>query len=112
MMEQLNGFMVFWIDIEDIGSHCEFFDSTEYADAMGEAMRLMTQLRKEPQNQFVTMVSQNPNSVGKPGVDSIENGKTPDGHAYTWSKAGRAGKTRGSRLAPEIKTVEPTWIEP
>jgi hypothetical protein len=32
--------------------------------------------------------------VGKPGVAAVEDGKTPDGHAYEWSKAGRAGKTR------------------
>lgn len=35
---------------------------------------------------FVTMVSENPDSVGKPGVDSIVDGKTPDGHVYDWKK--------------------------
>jgi hypothetical protein len=40
---------------------------------------------------FVTMVADNPNHVGKPGVASVENGKTPDGNDYDWSKAGRAG---------------------
>ena len=43
---------------------------------------------------FVTMVSENPNSVGRPGVDSVVDGKTPDGVAYTWNKASRIGKTR------------------
>jgi hypothetical protein len=32
--------------------------------------------------------------VGKPGVDAVVDGKTPDGHDYEWSKAGRAGKPR------------------
>ena len=32
--------------------------------------------------------------VGKPGVAAVEDGKTPDGQAYEWSKAGRAGKPR------------------
>lgn len=43
---------------------------------------------------FVTMVAEDPQQVGRPGVDAVENGKTPDGHAYEWSKAGRAGKPR------------------
>lgn len=43
---------------------------------------------------FVTMVSENPQQVGKPGVDAIVDGKTPDGHDYDWSKAGRAGKPK------------------
>jgi hypothetical protein len=43
---------------------------------------------------FVTMVAEDPNQVGKPGVDAVVNGKTPDGQIYEWSKAGRAGKPR------------------
>jgi hypothetical protein len=43
---------------------------------------------------FVTMVSEDPRQVGKPGVDAVVDGKTPDGHDYEWSKAGRAGKPR------------------
>ena len=43
---------------------------------------------------FVTMVAEDPNHVGKPGVDAVVDGKTPDGQAYEWSKAGRAGAPR------------------
>ena len=43
---------------------------------------------------FVTMVSEDPQHVGKPGVDAVVDGKTPDGQDYEWSKAGRAGKPR------------------
>lgn len=35
---------------------------------------------------FVTMVSENPNSIGKPGVDSIKDGKCLDGQEYDWKK--------------------------
>jgi hypothetical protein len=35
---------------------------------------------------FVTMVSENPDSVGKSGVDEIVNGKLPDGTNYEWKK--------------------------
>jgi hypothetical protein len=40
------------------------------------------------------MVAEDPSQVGKPGVDAVVDGKTPDGHDYEWSKAGRAGKSR------------------
>ena len=33
---------------------------------------------------FVTMVSEDPNSVGKPGVDSVIDGVLPDGNIYEW----------------------------
>ena len=33
---------------------------------------------------FVTMVSEDPNSVGKPGVDSVVDGVLPDGNIYEW----------------------------
>ena len=45
---------------------------------------------------FVTMVSENPQHAGKPGVDTVVDGKTPDGEDYDWSKAGRAGRPRKS----------------
>lgn len=32
--------------------------------------------------------------AGKFGVDSVENGKTPDGIAYTWNKASRIGRVK------------------
>jgi hypothetical protein len=45
---------------------------------------------------FVTMVAEDPQHIGKPGVDAVVDGKTPDGEDYEWSKAGRAGKPRKS----------------
>ena len=50
--------------------------------------------RREAGHSFVTMVAEDPRQVGKPGVDSVVDGKTPDGHDYEWSKTGRAGKPR------------------
>lgn len=35
---------------------------------------------------YVAMVSENPNQVGKMGVDSVEDGKLPNGEDYTWKK--------------------------
>jgi hypothetical protein len=33
---------------------------------------------------YVAMASENPNQVGKMGVDSVEDGHLPSGEAYTW----------------------------
>ena len=63
------------------------------ADTLSEALQYTEGFRKLGMT-FVTMVSENPNSVGKPGVDSVVDGKTPDGVAYTWNKASRIGQTK------------------
>jgi hypothetical protein len=52
---------------------------------------------------FVTMVAEDPSHIGKPGVDAVVDGKTPDGHDYEWSKAGRAGKSRKHDKVPVAK---------
>lgn len=67
---------------------------------LNEALALAERFRREGFT-FVTMVSENSEHVGKPGVDSIVDGKTPDGHAYDWNKADRIGKMkRSERNAP------------
>jgi hypothetical protein len=33
---------------------------------------------------YVAMVGENPNQVGRMGVDAVEDGKLPSGEAYTW----------------------------
>jgi hypothetical protein len=35
--------------------------------------------------------------AGKFGVDSVENGKTPDGIQYTWNKESRIGRMKKER---------------
>lgn len=52
---------------------------------------------------FVTMVAEDPQHVGKPGVDSVVDGKTPDGEDYEWSKSGRAGKPRRNDKVVVVK---------
>lgn len=76
----VTGYMVFWVD--NIGPHSEYFGDNE----MTEALAFTNSLRQNNENQFVTFASQNANSIGKPGVDSVVDGKLPDGSAYTWMK--------------------------
>jgi hypothetical protein len=62
-------------------------------DSLSEALRYTEGFRKLGMT-FVTMVAEDPNQVGRPGVDSIVDGKCPDGVVYDWNKASRIGATR------------------
>jgi hypothetical protein len=46
---------------------------------------------------FVSITGSEFEIVGMFGVDSVENGKTPDGVAYTWNKASRIGGSKRKR---------------
>jgi len=45
-------------------------------------------------NVFVVIKGNGLEVAGKFGVDSVENGVTPDGIAYTWNKASRIGRVK------------------
>ena len=62
-------------------------------DALGPAMARVESLRREG-FMHVSLSTDFAHHVGKPGVAAVEAGRTPDGQAYEWSKAGRAGKPR------------------
>ena len=71
-------FKVYWTD--------------QYGTVFGHEIPDMTVALKTAQAlrgdgyRFVTMVSENPDSVGKAGVDSVEDGVLPNGDAYGWKK--------------------------
>ena len=56
-----------------------------YTNTLTGALSI-TEEKRQAGYTFVTMVSEDPNSVGRPGVDSIEDGVLPDGTDYTWKK--------------------------
>ena len=60
------------------GSAC----SEDYLE-MVEALTRANQLRNIGRA-YVAMVGENPNQVGKMGVDSVEDGRLPGGESYTW----------------------------
>jgi hypothetical protein len=67
--------------------------TNEYGDARSydeedlvEALRMCEVLRKQQRYSFITMVSENPDSIGKAGVDSVTDGRLPDGSTYEWMK--------------------------
>lgn len=48
-------------------------------------------------DEFVTITGNGFEIVGKFGVDSVRDGKCPDGVAYDWNKAGRIGRVKKER---------------
>lgn len=79
-------FKIYWTD-----SQHEACSQNE--ELLTKALEIVKE-KRDAGHSFVTMVAEDPRQVGKPGVDAIVDGKTPDGHDYEWSKAGRAGKPR------------------
>ena len=69
-------YKVYWT-AEDGSARSE--DYAEMVAALTEANRLRNIGRS-----YVAMASENPNQVGRMGVDSVEDGHLPSGEAYTW----------------------------
>jgi len=59
---------------------------------LAEAMNVAKSL-----NEFVTIKGTDFEIVGMFGVDSIKDGKCPDGIAYDWNKARRIGRVKKER---------------
>ncbi len=49
-------------------------------------------------NEFVAIVGDGFEIVGMFGVDSVKDGKTPDGGVYDWNKASRIGRVKKERV--------------
>ena len=49
-------------------------------------------------NVFVTIKGDDFEICGMFGVDSVSDGKCPDGVAYDWNKASRIGRTKRERV--------------
>ena len=49
-------------------------------------------------NEFVSIVGDGFEVCGMFGVDSVIDGKTPDGVAYDWNKASRIGRVKKERV--------------
>lgn len=85
------GIVVYWLDRQgdaDVAA-CERFGSAELTQALACAEQ-----RRRQGHRHVSISTELDESVGAPGVAAVEAGRTPDGEAYEWSKAGRAGKPR------------------
>ena len=86
------GIVVYWLEMGEDGvaqPGCQDFGSHELMAALAcaETMRKLG-------HPHVCISTESQDHVGRAGVAAVEAGKTPDGEAYEWSKAGRAGKPR------------------
>jgi len=63
----------------------ETFKVLTLAEAMNVAKHM---------NEFVTIRGADFEVCGLFGVDTVRDGKTPDGVVYTWNKASRIGRTK------------------
>ena len=79
-------FKIYWTD-DNHQAHVQ--EAAELVQALQ-----ITKDKRDAGYSFVTMASENTQHVGKQGVDTVVDGKSPDGQAYDWSKAGRAGSPR------------------
>jgi hypothetical protein len=68
-------------------------DITETFDTLDLAMNYAKTLDK-----FVTISGDSFEVVGRFGVDSVADGKCPDGVAYDWNKASRIGRVKKERV--------------
>jgi hypothetical protein len=59
---------------------------------LAEAMNIAKHM-----NEFVTIKGTDFEIVGMFGVDTVANGKCPDGVAYDWNKASRIGRVKKER---------------
>lgn len=85
--------VVYWLepatDGQAVDARCQLFADDELKAALD-----WVESRRRAGMAHVSLSTDFSHHVGKPGVAAVEDGKTPDGQAYEWSKAGRAGKPR------------------
>ena len=77
-------FKVYWTVLETNEAYSRDFDNLSDSLKECEALRQAGRV-------FVTMVSENPNHVGKTGVSAVKDGILPDGSKYDWTKKDRVG---------------------
>ena len=83
---QKTEFKIYWTDLNQV-------TQSSVVSTLSSMLSITETLRKEG-NTFIASSCANVEHIGKSGVDSIVDGKTPQGDDYTWSKAGRAGKPK------------------
>lgn len=86
-------YKIYWTNPDSNDAYSGDFDN------LNDALKECEMLRQKGRT-FVTIVSENPNQVGKPGAVGIEDGWMPDGTLYEWSKNDRVGAAFKSKLPP------------
>lgn len=72
-------FMVYWTQNDTGAAQNKQFESSQMTEALKYTEELRKKQREDGSVSFVTFASENPNSVGKPGVADV-------GADYNWTK--------------------------
>lgn len=75
--------VVFWIEQTPDGEQSRHQDC---GDDLNLALRVAEDQRKRADVHHVSICAESPNQVGRAGVDTVTDGKLPDGSDYTWKK--------------------------
>jgi len=91
------GIVVFWIETYETDSLAPGLVTESYFKEFGEtelsqALAFAEKQRKDGRKHVIISTELSA-SVGKPGVNAVVDGKTPDGHDYEWSKKHRGNPT-------------------
>lgn len=73
----------------DSGSQYSFPSAEHFSDDQLLPALARCEVLRTLGRSHVCISSELGDSIGKPGVTSIKDGKTPDGHTYEWSKKQR-----------------------
>lgn len=63
-----------------------FLDETDLTLALKDCENLRARRRSGENISHISMSCEDSNMIGQQGVDTVENGKTPDGVDYSWKK--------------------------
>lgn len=63
-----------------------------HTENLSECMIVMETLRNSVDSKHIAMCAELQDQVGRPGVDEVKDGKTPDGVSYTWVKRRDGGQ--------------------
>ena len=94
-------FTIYWMYKGLVPNALQFTDMTK-------ALAWMEDLRKRAkidQISAITLCSEMEDNVGLMGVDTVVDGRTPDGQTYDWNKNSRIGRVKGSKyVVPLVST--------
>lgn len=81
--------IIFWIEDTSTPTFPNFSEPKcrRFSDIqLTEALAFANAKRKEPTASYVVISSQSSDRVGQSGVDSVEDGRLPNGDDYDWKK--------------------------
>ncbi len=83
--------VIFWLESQEQEGPRSLHRIFQDAELLA-SLEFFRETQKRPSVSHVVSCAEMAAMVGKRGVESVVNGKTPDGKDYDWSKSTRAGR--------------------